>query len=152
PISESLEPATGEQGVFFPPTFAPATREQKPSYVVDNGTCLVDTVGAQANRLEPMFRRPDLAELVPQFTVKVGKRKIDLLEAGHRAADAVVRFSDQSEKLKEAFLEYRDKGNSEKLAKMAPTSLVFGVWDSRDTGAKLPRLVESTIRAFGVEA
>ena len=41
-------------------------------------------------------------------------------------------------------------GDSEPLAKIAPTSLVFGVWDSRDTQAKLPRLVSSTIRAFGV--
>ncbi len=38
-----------------------------------------------------------------------------------------------------------------KMAKIAPTSLVFGVWDSRDTQAKLPRLVSSTIRAFDVK-
>jgi len=37
------------------------------------------------------------------------------------------------------------------MAKIAPTSLVFGVWDSRDTQAKLPRLVASTIRAFDVQ-
>src|SRR5438552_16693154 len=37
------------------------------------------------------------------------------------------------------------------MAKIAPTSLVFGVWDSRDTQAKLPRLVASTIRAFDVK-
>jgi len=41
-------------------------------------------------------------------------------------------------------------GDAEPLAKIAPTSLVFGVWDSRDTQAKLPRLVSSTIRAFDV--
>jgi CRISPR-associated protein Csb1 len=33
---------------------------------------------------------------------------------------------------------------------MAPTSLVFGVWDSRDTQAKLPRLIASTVRAYDV--
>ena len=43
------------------------------------------------------------------------------------------------------------KGNALKMAKIAPTSLVFGVWDSRDTQAKLPRLVASTIRAFDVQ-
>ena len=32
-----------------------------------------------------------------------------------------------------------------------PTSLVFGAWDSRDTQVKIPRLVDSTIRAFQVE-
>jgi len=42
------------------------------------------------------------------------------------------------------------KGNAEPLAKVAPTSLVFGVWDSRDTQEKRPRLVASTIRAFNV--
>ena len=151
-IVEPLEPATGDQSVFFPPTFAPPTRDDKPSYVIDdNGTCLVDSVGSQANRLEPIFKRADLAELVPGFTVKAGKRTVDLLDAGHRAADAIVRFSDQWEKLREAFLEYRDHGRAQKLAKIAPTSLVFGVWDSRDTGAKVPRLVESTIRAYGVQ-
>ena len=36
------------------------------------------------------------------------------------------------------------------LAKIAPTSLVFGAWDSRDTQAKLPRLIASTIRAYDV--
>ena len=36
-------------------------------------------------------------------------------------------------------------------ARIAPTSLVFGVWDSRDTQAKLPRIVQSTIRAEDVE-
>src|SRR5947209_3728093 len=151
-IVELLEPVTGDQGVFFPPTFAPPTRDEKPSYVIDgNGACLVDSVGSQANRLEPIFKRPDLSELVPAFTVTAGKRKVDLLDAGHRAADAIVRFSDQWQKLRDAFLEYRDQGQAHKLGKIAPTSLVFGVWDSRDTGAKIPRLIESTIRAYGVQ-
>src|SRR5262249_15681936 len=42
------------------------------------------------------------------------------------------------------------KGDAEPLAKIAPTSLVFGVWDSRDTQSKLPRLIASTILAFDV--
>jgi CRISPR-associated protein Csb1 len=102
--------------------------------------------------LEPLFRRDDLSELTPRFTVKINEqRTVDLLEAGHRAADAVVRFSDQWETLRNAFLQYRDSGDAQALAKIAPTSLVFGVWDSRDTGAKIPRLFESTVRAYGVE-
>ena len=32
-----------------------------------------------------------------------------------------------------------------------PTSLVFGVWDSRDTQAKLPRILQSVIRAWDVD-
>jgi CRISPR-associated protein Csb1 len=43
------------------------------------------------------------------------------------------------------------KGNAQSMAKISPTSRVFGVWDSRDTQAKLPRLVASTIRAFDVK-
>jgi CRISPR-associated protein Csb1 len=41
-------------------------------------------------------------------------------------------------------------GDAMPMAKLAPTSLVFGVWDSRDTQAKAPRLIASTIRAFNV--
>jgi CRISPR-associated protein Csb1 len=36
------------------------------------------------------------------------------------------------------------------MAKLAPTSLVFGVWDSRGKGMKVPRLISSTIRAHDV--
>jgi CRISPR-associated protein Csb1 len=151
-ITEPLEPASGAQSVFFPPTFAPPKQDEKANYVIDNnGVCLVDSVGAQANRLEPMFKQGDLAELVPQFTVKIGKRAVNLLDAGHRAADALVRFSDRASELNKAFLAYRDTGDARNLAEMAPTTLVFGAWDSRGTGAKIPRLVESTIRAYGVE-
>lgn len=153
-ITEPLEPAAGDQSVFFPPTFAPPQgSEEKSNYIIDeNQTCLVDSFGSQANRLEPIFKRSDLAQLTPHFTVKINEeRTIDLLDAGHRAADAVVRFSNQSEKLRTAFLAYRDKGDAQALAKLAPTSLVFGAWDSRVTGAKVPRLLESTVRAYGVE-
>jgi CRISPR-associated protein Csb1 len=154
-IAQPLEPVAGDKSIFFPPTFAPPQDDEdaKPSYVIDdNRTCLVDSLGSQANRLEPMFKRSDLSELTPRFTVKISdERTINLLEAGHRAADAVVRFSDQGEKLKNAFLKYRDSGDAQELAKIAPTSLVFGAWDSRDTGAKIPRLIESTVRAYGVE-
>src|SRR5690606_11820251 len=51
--------------------------------------------------------------------------------------------------LRNAFQEVL-RGNAETLAQIAPTSLVFGAWDSRDTQAKLPRLFSSTIRAFNV--
>lgn len=101
--------------------------------------------------MEPLFKPEPYASLVPQARVKVGQREVDLLEAGHRAADALVRFSDKWEALRDAFAEVRDAGKATKLAKLAPTSIVFGAWDSRDTQAKLPRLVGSTIRAEGVK-
>jgi CRISPR-associated protein Csb1 len=63
----------------------------------------------------------------------------------------LVRFSTQREQIGDAFKALYDTGNATKLAKLAPTSLVFGVWDSRGSGVKLPRLIGSTVRAFGVE-
>ena len=153
-IQEYLQPVGGDGAVFFPPTFAPPEdqRGQKPDYVIDEktGICLVDSVGSQGNRLEPLFLRDEFAPLAPKVTVTAGNRTINLLDAGHRAADALVRFSDLWPVLQEAFLSYRDQGKAAKLAKIAPTSLVFGAWDSRETGAKIPRMVESTIRAYGV--
>jgi CRISPR-associated protein Csb1 len=153
-IREYLDPVSGPGAVFFPPTFAPPEDQkgEKPSYVIDeNKVCLVDSVGSQGNRLEPLFKRPGYAALVPQVMIVVGERKVNLLDAGHRAADAIVRFSGLWPELKKAFLAYRDQGDARQMAQIAPTSLVFGAWDSRDTQAKIPRLVESTIRAYGVE-
>lgn len=108
----------------------------------------MDSVGSQANRIESIFLRGEYASLVPQVTIDVG-RKINLLEAGHRAGDAIVRCSTLQEELQRCF-KAAAKGNCEPLAKVAPTSLVFGVWDSRDTQTKLPRLITSTIRAYNV--
>lgn len=155
-IREYLEPVMGNDAVFFPPTFAPPEgSKEAPGYLIDDTSlgkvALVDTVGAQANRMEPIFKWEPYSQLVPKATIQIGERQIDLLDAGHRAADAVVRFSDKWVVLRQAFLAIRDKRDASLLAKLAPTSLVFGVWDSRDTQVKLPRLVGSTIRAYKVE-
>jgi len=61
----------------------------------------------------------------------------------------VLRFSDKWEHLRAAFLAIREKRDATPLAKLAPTSVLFGVWDSRDKQVKQPRIVGSTIRAFG---
>ncbi len=117
---------------------------------------IIDTVGSQANRMEPLFKREngadtDYSRLVPQIEIKAGNKIVNLLDAGHRAADAIVRYSTLGPQLKDAFGTYQESGDATLLAKIAPTSLVFGAWDSRDTQAKLPRLVASTIRAYDVE-
>lgn len=151
-IKETLMPVGGKGSVFFPPTFAPdAEAKGNSSYIIDDGVCLVDSVGSQANRLEPIFKNPPYRALVPQVTVQVGSRTVNLLDAGHRAADAVVRFSSLRQEFCDAFHAYRESGHSHLLARIAPTSVVFGVWDSRGTQAKVPRLVESSIRAFDVQ-
>jgi CRISPR-associated protein Csb1 len=154
-IREHLMPVEGREGVLFPATYA-ASQDGSfaGGYNIDSfseteNVCLIDSVGSQANRIEPLFARPDYADLVPRVTIKAGEKVVNLLEAGHRAGDAIVRCSALQEELRDAFIAAQN-GNAEPLAKIAPTSLVFGAWDSRDTGAKLPRLIASTIRAFNV--
>jgi CRISPR-associated protein Csb1 len=112
--------------------------------------CEIDSPQSQANRLEPLFETIDGGKLVPQIIIGVGKDNVvNLLAAGHRAADAVVRFSSLASEFDEAFKEVR-KGNHLKLARLAPTSILFGVWDSRGTQVKLPRILKSEIRATNV--
>ena len=151
-IREHLMPVEGADGVFFPSTFADI------GYNVDyedarnktgRNIALIDSAGSQANRIEPMFAEGAYAKLVPQVRIKAGEKTVNLLDVGHRAGDAIARCSALQGELQQAFKEVL-KGNALPLAKVAPTSLVFGVWDSRDTQAKLPRLIASTVRAFNV--
>lgn len=152
-IREYLMPVEGYDGVVFPSTFA-AGDGFPGGYNIDtfsDGTnvCLLDSVGSQANRIEPLFTKNGYAGLVPQIVIKAGKKRVNLLEAGHRAGDAIIRCSALREDLQSAFKKVMD-GSADLLAKIAPTSMVFGVWDSRDTQAKLPRLLSSAVRAFNV--
>lgn len=154
-MRQHLKPVEGDNAVVFPPTFTEI------GYNIDELTdadgrvtrnvCLMDSVGSQANRMEPIFKEEPYSDLVPGLAVTIPKTNetIDILDAGHRIADAVVRFSDLSEEIKNAFLAAKD-GNATPLAKLAPTSLVFGCWDSRGTGVKLPRIVRATIRALNI--
>lgn len=151
---EYLMPAEGVGGVLFPATFAPGDGFPG-GYNIDTdpagrSVCLVDSVGSQANRMEPLFKTERYRHLVPQVVVQAGEREVNLLDVGHRAGDALVRCSALLPRLREAFLSVL-AGDATELARVAPTSLVFGVWDSRDTQVRLPRLVASTVRAFGVQ-
>lgn len=153
-IREPLMPVEGREGVLFPATFA-AGDNFAGGYNIDGNpdgenVCLIDSVGSQANRIEPLFAGEKYQKLVPQVVITAGKEEeVNLLAAGHRAGDAIVRCSTLQEELQAAFRSVL-KGDAGPLAKIAPTSLVFGVWDSRDTQAKLPRLIASTIRAYNV--
>lgn len=156
-IREPLVSVEGPDGVIFPATYAAAEDKKvfPGGYNIDppegeKNVCLIDSVGSQANRIEPIFAKPDYATLVPQIVIEAGEKKVNLLEAGHRAGDAIVRCTPLQKKLQDAFKSVL-KGDALPMAKIAPTSLVFGVWDSRDTQAKLPRLIASTIRAFDVQ-
>jgi len=102
--------------------------------------------------MEPVFKQGRYAGLVPQHVVKMTNGDtVNLLDAGHRAADAVVRFSKNlGPLLWNAFDDIKKRRDCSALAKLAPTSLVFGVWDSRATGVKIQRIVRSIIRAYNV--
>lgn len=112
----------------------------------------MDSVGSQANRMEPIFLSDELKHLVPQvdFELPDGK-KVSLLEAGHRLGDAIVRSSTLKDEAQAAFKALLYEGDAGPLARLSPTSIVFGAWDSRDTQAKLPRVVQSVIRAWDVD-
>lgn len=157
-LLEDLVPIEGRDEPFFPPTFAVSGKETP--YAIDTmadgtKTVLVDSVGSQANRLEPLFLSDALKELVPQITIRYADKKADiegsvsLLEAGHRLGDALVRCTTLAKEANQAF-KSQQRGDAEPIAKLAPTSLVFGVWDSRETGTKLPRILQSSIRAWNV--
>ncbi len=154
-VREYLTPVEGKNGVLFPATYAATQDGSFPGgYNIDgdpNGenVALVDSVGSQANRIEPIFAEPNYAKLVPQVIITAGSKPVSLLQAGHRAGDAIVRASALQQELQDAFRALLD-GDATALAKLAPTSLVFGVWDSRDTQAKVPRAISSTIRAYNV--
>jgi CRISPR-associated protein Csb1 len=124
----------------------------------EHSVCVIDSIPSQANRIEPAFGRLTDKEgkpvrLVPKvvITAKVDGEhvQIDLLEAGHRAADAIVQLSSLRQEIMKA-IKARRQGDSMPLAKLAPTSLLFGMWDSRESGEKVPRLINSIIRAYDV--
>ena len=151
----------GEGAVIFPPTYADI------GYNIDtlsDGTkvATIDSVGAQANRIEPIFKDSSYAALVPQIEILCGNEKVTtILDASHRLGDALIRCiksdSDEanafnlSKAAHDAFEALKDRNDAGEIAKIAPTSLVFGAWDSRGTHAKLPRIVQSVIRAWNVE-
>jgi CRISPR-associated protein Csb1 len=78
--------------------------------------------------------------------------KVNLLDIGHRIADGAVRFSELRDEVTKAIVAMREDRNAEPLTRLAPTSLVFGFWDSRPdtTMFKCGRLLRSEIRATNV--
>jgi CRISPR-associated protein Csb1 len=148
---EWLRPVGGHGSVIFPPSYF--LEEKKSTYYIDdtpNGkVATIDSIPSQANRTELLFRKPPYDQLVPQVTIKAGDEQRNLLEIGHRAADAFVRYSELGDEVQKAFKSYK-LGKANELAKLAPTTLVFGGWDSRDTMAQCWRIVASEIRAYDV--
>ena len=162
-LKQRLLPVEGEGGIIFPPTYADI------GYNIDtlsDGTkvATIDSVGSQANRMEPIFKQSPYSDLVPQIEIEIHTKgegdgtkkyveKRSILDLAHRSADAVVHSSPTlSGDMAKAFTALKRRGDAGPLCRLAPTSLVFGVWDSRGGSAeKRPRLVRSMIRAWDVE-
>lgn len=166
---EYLKPDTGHGTPFYPPTFA-ACKEKNfdGGYIINNlstkngsndiyNECIIDTMGSQANRIEPIFAEDKYRSLIPQIVFLAGEDGEDnrqekhITEVPHRAGDAIFRCSSGYEKLQEAIFSMIKYNNHTLLAKLAPTSMFLGAWGSRDkTQFKLPRIVSSTVRAENV--
>ena len=169
-LTEALEPSEGKEAIIFPPTFAVAVKGVPHPYQIDKlddklnpqeaekagleaNNCLIDSVGSQANRMEAVFKQPPLSELVPQITVRLNDGVgVNLLDVGHRVADGAVRFSELRSEVTTAIEALRDSADAEPLARLSPTSLILGFWDSRPntTMYKFGRMLSSTIRATNV--
>ena len=113
-IKQPLQSIEGpEAALIFPPTYAAPKDDstKKPRYNIDelssdNLTCSVDSVGSQANRVEPLFKRKKYSHLVPLVTVAHNGETTNLLDVGHRLADAIIRFSDLLADVHHAFEAY----------------------------------------------
>lgn len=147
----------GPDAPIFPPTY-PASKETgkhrfDTPYTVNETkdgvlVCDLDSVQSQANRMETAFTGA-LADVVPQHAVQAGNHRVALTELPHRIADASIRATKLADDIREWMLDF-DSGNPAPLAKTAPTSLVYGAWDSRDTRIRIPRAIRSEIRAWDV--
>jgi CRISPR-associated protein Csb1 len=166
-----LQPAGGEGDKVFPPTYAGAVyaREERQINGAKVPCVLLDSVQAQANRLEEALQRAldagtlkDIPVLNVDFTGlglldEVGR--VSSLEAPHRIADAILRDSlhdgqpfrksELGKSLDQASLQ-----NATPLYKLCPTALIFGLWDSTGPkgglGAKFQRALVSEL--IGVNA
>jgi CRISPR-associated protein Csb1 len=174
-----VEAVDGDEGIIYPATYADI------GYNIDTladktKVAQVDSVGSQANRMEPIFKAKFRDSgggevwLVPQIEIALGgeraagkgkakddgkqksesrNEKRSILDLPHRSADALVQSTPKlKDEIAKAFESLRRTGDVGPLCTLAPTSLVFGVWDSRGgTGEKRPRIVRAIIRAWDVQ-
>ncbi len=161
-----LQPAGGEGDKVFPPTYAGAVYAKEERQI--NGKkvpcVLLDSVQAQANRLEEALQRAldsgvlnDVPVLHVDFTGlglldEIGR--VTSLEAPHRIADAILRDSlHEGQPFRKSdlgkSLDQASQQNATPLYKLCPTALIFGLWDSTGPkgglGAKFQRALVSEI-------
>ena len=181
-LKQKLLPVEGEGGVIFPPTYADigynidsladGTRVATIDSVGSQANRQEPVFKSAADERDEW--------LVPQIEIVLGEERCgeckpcksgpangrnangacrsphkvtrSILDLAHRAADAVVRASPGLAELIESAFHALRKGDAGPLCVLAPTSLVFGVWDSRgSSGERRPRLLRSMIRAWDIE-
>jgi CRISPR-associated protein Csb1 len=162
-LRQPLRPLVGD--TIYPASYAAPEsapkNEKRPRYCMTslrNGSnlCVVDSVPSQANRIEAALLADSAYEgLIPAVWVTVkledgseGKKHVQ--ELGHRATDGAALASTLAPELTDALAQARVSCAA--LARLSPTSLLMGVWDSRKnrTGLKLPRAFSATVEASEV--
>ena len=144
-----LEPVGGANDKVFPPTYSGENRNAPARYALETdadgnlASVLLDSAASQANRAELALRDAldagDLNFPAPfvDFAgcADVNFDRLSVLEAPHRIADAIFRDSElggEPFRVTEIGREIFDSSvlNAMGVYKHAPTSLLFGVWDS----------------------
>lgn len=164
-----LQPAGGPGDKVFPPTYEGGKyAEEKRRIDGETYDCVhLDSVQSQANRMELALLEAaregkiTIPRVEVQFSgdlAEVGS--ISSLDAPHRLADAILRDSGKDgvrfRKLPEGeLLNTASLKNATGLFEIAPTSLLFGIWDSTGPrgglGVKFQRAIVSELVAVGVE-
>ena len=172
-----LQPAGGPGDKVFPPTYQ-VDGQPEHKYVVEKRqigdeespttTVLLDSVASQANRAELAllegWERRELLFPVPYVDFSdsdlTDYDKLTVLEAPHRIADAIFRDS----LLNSTLFRLSDIGqsitdatprNATEMFRYAPSSLLFGMWDSTGPkgglGSKFQRAYVSEIVGFDAQ-
>lgn len=169
-----LQPAGGKGDKVFPPSYMAEGGAQH-KYAVeervkDDGTqtttILLDSVASQANRAEMAllegYNRGEISFPVPYVDFTgcddvTDYKKITVLEAPHRLADAIFRDSlldGTLFRLSEVGRAITDSTprNATSMFRYSPTSLLFGLWDATGPkgglGSKFQRAYVSEIVGF----
>lgn len=155
---QKLRPAEGQGMPFFPPTYL--GQNDQPTYCISplpegGNLCVVDSVQSQANRIEEAFLAPPYRALIRKVEVTARlandqTRTLDMLQLGHRLADAAVTFSTLAEQARQAMQAFAQ--TPDEIARLSPMSLLCGMWESRGEGSqlKIPRALSAMISARNV--
>lgn len=165
-----LQPPGGALQKVFPPTY-PTTKERGPEYATEvrivNGqrveAVLLDSVPSQANRLEQALLEARRAGHIPLPLIEVeieGYGVITDLDAPHRIYDAILLDSllENRPFLESPIgrrLDQATTKNATDLFRYAPTTLLFGAWNShagqRVAMARFARALVSEIIGWPIE-